>query len=80
MRLPSAHAQPANSSAPVIAQPSTLTSRMLSTRIATSLPTVTQSGGVVRSTSSPSSAWGTSPRAVAMASSTASTTIAVPMT
>ena len=46
----------------------------------TSLPTVTQSGGVVRSMSSPSSPAATSPREVAIASSTASTTITVPMT
>ena len=46
----------------------------------TSLPTVTQSAGEVRSTSSPASASATSPRAVAIASRTASTIIPAPIT
>ena len=70
VRLPSAQAQPAKSSAPVIAQPRMFTSSRLSTRMPTSLPTVTQSAGEVRSMSSPASASATSPRAVATASST----------
>ena len=79
MRLPSAQAQPAKSSAPVIAQPRMFTSSRLSTRMPTSLPTVTQSAGEVRSTSSPASASATSPREVATASSTDSTIIPVPI-
>ena len=80
VRLPSDHAQPANSSAPVMAQPRRLTSSRLSSITPTSLPTVDQSARVVRSTSSPASASGTSPRAVAIASSAASTIITLPMT
>ena len=78
VRLPSGQAQPAKSR-PGDAQPRRFTSRRLSTRMPTSLPTVTQSAGEVRSTSSPASACGRSPREVATASSTDSTIIPVPI-
>ena len=80
MRLPRAQADPTKSTAPLIAQPSQPTVAIVNTRAPTSLSTVGQSARWVRSTSSPASASGTSPRAVARASITASTTSAVPMT
>jgi hypothetical protein len=80
VRLPSAQVDPAKRIAPLIAQPRNPTVAMVIPMMPTSLATVTQSALTSRSTSSPPSASGRSPRRAATTSSTLVTSRPAPMT